>query len=340
MVTERGAVHSAFGVADASPRSPGSPKRARIWARTMAEPTNVARELVGYRRSSALPGVEVIDATDSPREWRVICSGYAIVVYRTWRGRIRTRGRVLSAEPGVAFCNSPGELMVANPEGGPGSFNVLQLETGVLTEWLAEQQRSSVRLEWSAIVQPISSDLSSHFWHFFERFEPATSAMHVQSQALELSAAMIGELVATARGVAPIATTHALRGAARMRECLNEEGQSIDLDTLANRAGLSRFQALRAFKQRYGLPPHAYQLCLRMDQARRLLVEGIPAVEVALRCGFVDQSHFNRHFKRFNAVTPMQYARAHSPTRKNHALLEQCAAADDRLSVVSRADQR
>ena len=46
-----------------------------------------------------------------------------------------------------------------------------------------------------------------------------------------------------------------------------------------------------------------------MNHARRLLVEGTPAADVALRCGFADQSHFNRYFKRFFAVTPMRYAR-------------------------------
>jgi AraC-like DNA-binding protein len=97
-----------------------------------------------------------------------------------------------------------------------------------------------------------------------------------------------------------------------MRECLNEEGLHLDLDTLAKRVGLTRFEALRAFKKRYGLPPHAYQLCLRISHARQLLLEGAPAADVAARCGFADQSHFIRHFKRFNGVTPRQYARLRS----------------------------
>jgi AraC-like DNA-binding protein len=140
--------------------------------------------------------------------------------------------------------------------------------------------------------------------------------MQLQTQLLELSQVMIGELILGARQARSSAGPPS-RGAARMRECLNEEGLNVDLETLANRAGLSRFQALRAFKQRYGLPPHAYQLCLRMSHARRLLLEGVPAADVALRCGFADQSHFNRHFKRFNAVTPMQYARAHAPSARS-----------------------
>jgi len=38
----------------------------------------------------------------------------------------------------------------------------------------------------------------------------------------------------------------------------------------------------------------------------------LPA-QVAADCGFADQSHFTRHFKRLTGVTPAQYARAHTP---------------------------
>jgi AraC-like DNA-binding protein len=128
-----------------------------------------------------------------------------------------------------------------------------------------------------------------------------------------------------------------VRAAARMRECLNEEGLNIDLETLAKRAGLSRFAALRAFKKRYGLPPHAYQLCLRISHSRRMLLEGAPAADVAVRCGFADQSHFTRHFKRFNGVTPMQYALAHRPATSRASGTYRRSS--DPSAVVLRSDR-
>jgi len=281
-------------------------QNARVAGRTSA-----GGEVVDYRRSSALPGVEVIDAQRSPRQWRVVCPDFSVVMFRTWRGSVLHRGEIHQGEPGVVFCCSPDEAMVATPH-GPGSFSVLEIRRELLEQCLDEQQPSSARLDWAEVMRPISARLRAHFCEFFELFEPSASALHVQSKLLELSALISSELMQNAH--APRAVTGPPpRAVTRMRECLNEEGLSIDLETLAKQAGLSRFQALRAFKQRYGLPPHAYQLCLRIAHAQSLLRQGAAAAEVALRCGFADQSHFNRHFKRLNGVTPMQYARAATP---------------------------
>lgn len=297
----------------------------------MAAQGDAATEIVDYRRSAALPGVEVIDARRSPREWRVIPDSYSVVVFRTWQGQARACGQTHSGGPGLAFCNMPGELLIGSPHGS-GSFHVLQLQPELLEEWLVEQQPRSIRPDWGAVMKPISARLRQQFADFFEIFRPTASALHVQSQLLELSEAMIGELIHGARQPRPGAGP-SRRSAARMREFLNEEGLNVDLDTLARLVGLSRFQALRVFKQRYGLPPHAYQLCLRINHAKRLLLDGVPAADVALRCGFADQSHFTRHFKRLNAITPMQYAHAHAPSARGSRL----KSAQD--AVVTRSDR-
>lgn len=291
--------------------------------------------MVDYRRSTALPGVEVIDAQHSPRQWRVVCPDFSVVLFRTWRGEVRHRGRVHQGEPSVVFCCTPDEAMIANPHGA-GSFSVLEVQPEVLAQYLEEQQPSSARLDWAEVMSPVSAQLRARFCEFFEIFEPAASALEVQSKLLELSELMIGELMQNAQAPRAIAGPPP-RAATRMRECLNEEGLSIDLETLAKQAGLSRFQALRAFKHRYGLPPHAYQLCLRISHAQSLLRQGAAAADVALRCGFADQSHFTRHFKRINGVTPMQYARATTPS--GEAKSGTFRIADDPEALIGRSDR-
>jgi AraC-like DNA-binding protein len=296
----------------------------------------VPKEVVAYRGSEALPGIEVIDVQHSPREWRLIPDNYGVVVFKSWRGQACTRGQAHVGEAGLAFCTMPGETVVGTPKAGPGSFNVIELHPELLEQWLSEQQPGSVRPDWAAVMQPMSSALRRRFAEFFAVLEPGSSAMQMQSRLLELSELMLSELVRGARQP-HLPAGPPIRGAARMRECLNEEGLNIDLDTLARRAGLSRFQALRAFRQRYGLPPHAYQLCLRISHARGLLRDGLSAADVAVRCGFADQSHFTRHFKRINAITPMQYAR----TRASSSELDSATfrLARDLGAVLSRSDR-
>ena len=97
----------------------------------------------------------------------------------------------------------------------------------------------------------------------------------------------------------------------RVRERLHADAaEEIATQELADIAGMSRFQLCRQFHRCYGLPPHAYQLRLRLAEARRLLAEGEPAAAVAAAVGFADQSHLSRRFKGAFGVTPGQFARA------------------------------
>lgn len=278
----------------------------------MPERSIAAREYIGFRRSPAIPGLEVIDAEHSPRQWRDVGTGFAVTILRTWQGTVQYRNRQHDVEPGIAFCNQPAEALIATPQGGSaGSFNVLIVAPELLRQWLSEYQAQAPRPEWRAVTKPISPGLVASFTHFLEAFRPERSALAQQSAALRVAESMISELVSGAvdrPGRYPPLGGAALRGVARMRERLIDEDFEVDLDGLARDAGLSRFQALRAFKRRYGLPPYAYQLCVRVSRARSMLLEGAAPADVAAHCGFVDQSHFNRHFKRIVGVTPTQFA--------------------------------
>jgi AraC-like DNA-binding protein len=46
---------------------------------------------------------------------------------------------------------------------------------------------------------------------------------------------------------------------------------------------------------------------VRLHKARQLLKQGYTIAMTAQNCGFSDQSHFNRHFKKAMGVTPSQY---------------------------------
>ena len=90
----------------------------------------------------------------------------------------------------------------------------------------------------------------------------------------------------------------------------DEITRNITLDELATASGASKYQLFRRFNAAIGVPPHAYQLALRVNLARRLLERGERATDVASLAGFVDQSHLNRHFRRRLGMTPAKYARS------------------------------
>lgn len=96
----------------------------------------------------------------------------------------------------------------------------------------------------------------------------------------------------------------------RACEVLRDEPcANITLTQLAAAAGVSRHRLTRLFRAAYGVPPHRFQLAQRLQAARRLLEQGLPASAVALRAGFTDQSHLHRHFQRALGMTPGRYAR-------------------------------
>ncbi|RQT50610.1 AraC family transcriptional regulator [Burkholderia cepacia] len=79
---------------------------------------------------------------------------------------------------------------------------------------------------------------------------------------------------------------------------------TVTLDEVAQAAGLSPFHAARLFTRTNGMPPHAWRNQLRLQRALAPLRAGVPVADVAAASGFVDQSHFTRHFKRMFGVPP------------------------------------
>jgi AraC-like DNA-binding protein len=85
--------------------------------------------------------------------------------------------------------------------------------------------------------------------------------------------------------------------------------EPVSLDELATVASISRYHLVRSFTAKVGLPPHAYQLHVRLAHARAMLYAGMSPVDVAAQVGFADQSHLTRHFKRVWRTTPGDYSR-------------------------------
>ena len=85
--------------------------------------------------------------------------------------------------------------------------------------------------------------------------------------------------------------------------------RKISLVDLAAIAQLSQHHFARAFKQSLGSSPHQYLIQTRVLRAQQLLKNtDLEIDEIAIACGFSNQSHLHRHFKKLTGITPKQFA--------------------------------
>ncbi|TNC76266.1 AraC family transcriptional regulator [Janthinobacterium lividum] len=82
---------------------------------------------------------------------------------------------------------------------------------------------------------------------------------------------------------------------------------SASLRQMAQAAGLSPYQLIRAFRAATGMTPHAFQLNAHVNRARSRLQAGTALAQLAHELGFADQSHFQRVFKAHTGITPGRY---------------------------------
>ncbi len=85
------------------------------------------------------------------------------------------------------------------------------------------------------------------------------------------------------------------------------------ISQLAAECGLSSSHFTRAFKHTTGLAPHNWLTRKRVERARTLLAEtDMAQTDIALACGFADQSHFCRVFARLENQSPGRWRHQHA----------------------------
>jgi len=90
----------------------------------------------------------------------------------------------------------------------------------------------------------------------------------------------------------------------------------IALRSLAELAECNPFVLLRQFRKKMGVTPHDYLAMCRVNAARELLKRGAPILETSYTCGFADQSHLTRSFKKHFGITPGRFVAVdHQATR-------------------------
>lgn len=94
--------------------------------------------------------------------------------------------------------------------------------------------------------------------------------------------------------------------------------EKTSLDKLSSLFLQDKFKLLRSFRSRFGLTPQAYVTTLRIEHSKKLLIQRESIAEVALECGFFDQSHFTGTFLKYVGITPGRYKKSCNILQDSH----------------------
>jgi AraC-like DNA-binding protein len=216
------------------------------------------------------------------------------------------------ASAGSVFVIPAFEVHTGEPAGRAGlGYRVLYIHPGQMSYLLADAGVSA-----QAYLAPQPQDLVRHSAAAAGPLQRFHRAIAGSASPLEREHALLAAVVAVAvefslgtvrsrQGVSP---EH--RAVRRAREYLHAHpAEAVTLQDLAEVSGLSMYRLARTFKADTGLPPHHYQIQLRVLRAKQLLAAGRPIAEAAEECGFYDQAHLTDQFKRHVGVTPGAYTR-------------------------------
>lgn len=218
------------------------------------------------------------------------------------------------------------------PASPPGSMHILDLSQRVEARLPAQFDSLNIRISCAALdsfaerhdlpaigglkapedwstIDPVVRSLQGGLVHAIDRSGESCPLVHDQ-----LALALIGHL---ARVYGDMRALRPARGGLapwqerRAKERIAEDfGRGVSLAGLAEECGLSPSHFSRAFKASTGLSPFAWLQRHRVQFAKNMLRdEQVPLAEIALRCGFADQSHFIRVFLREAGMTPGAWRR-------------------------------
>lgn len=219
---------------------------------------------------------------------------------------------------GVRHAFGPSSLTVVNsgeahaPGQGldftvPTAFRMLYLAPQALHALATELKgRPTAEPFFADLVLPAATPARPLLHYVHEALAAGPPNLATDSALLRFQVALLTHHAQGQGAPRAVAADHpALR---RVRDYLHAHvADTITLRELADVACLSAYHLCAIFARYHGVAPHQYQIQLRLDRAKPLLLAGRPSGAVAREVGFFDGSHLVRHFKRVVGLTPSRY---------------------------------
>ena len=227
---------------------------------------------------------------------------FTIGAFGRGNGRIRMSGQNWTAADGAILAIPPDAAHSAEPLKGRGwTYRSLYPSFEVMD---AALESSSADARFG---QPVIADasLAAAIVSVHVDLERSGSTLKNEERLLSLLRSIVDRHAARSASARAPASSGPVLSARRYID--ENYARAVRLAELSSMCGLSPFHLIRSFSDSVGMTPHSYLMQVRATRARDLLLAGIPISTSAFECGFSDQSHLTRTFKRIFGVTPGVY---------------------------------
>ncbi len=209
--------------------------------------------------------------------------------------------------PGAYLLGNAGQCFECGHRHGIGDRCLAVHVSAPLFEEIACSVTGSSRFQFKLPALPALKQLSAH--SAMLQSVPATGAAAALAEGVySLVETAIRIAAPRVAGLRRLSALDARRISQVLRHIEADATASLELDTLAAVARMSKFHFLRTFRRVTGATPHQYVLGLRLRRAAlALLHSDEPVLRVVLDAGFDDVSTFNRYFRQIFKMTPTRY---------------------------------
>ncbi|WP_163392715.1 AraC family transcriptional regulator [Enterovibrio norvegicus] len=258
-----------------------------------------------FKQSTLLPWVELRVANQSAACYEAHSHDeFSFGIIQQGSANYKNRQTTHAIGKGDVVTINPADVHSCNPNVGTWSYNMLFVDTLKMGDVQRDVLQSDAH-DYTPFIYDLerSPDIQQRFRALFEALKSDTSVLQAQVCFYDFIEHILGKQQQDS-----LRAMMSQPPLVRIRErLLDDIEHTHQLDELAQEAGMSRYQLLRAFKHQFGLPPHAYLMDEKIKRAKIMLKSGDDISDVALKLGFSDQAHFQRQFKKKLAVTPKFY---------------------------------
>jgi AraC-like DNA-binding protein len=213
---------------------------------------------------------------------------------------------------GAARHSMPGQVFVLHPDethdGHAGTsagfhYKLLYVEPSAIQDALHEARGA---LPFVREAVSVDRRLAAAIMAALDDLERPLEELHRNQIIFQLAEALAAIDPSMPRRTLSVRHWHAV---GKVRAFLDAHlGSVVTATELETITGLSRFALARHFRACLGTSPYRYLIMRRLDRVRSLIRHGTPLADAALSCGFADQSHMTRHFKKAYGMPPGRWA--------------------------------